>query len=77
MLTIWSIVEKQIVEIFSKTKENKNSKIKGKQHMMELNKTVPLISKTADEYKRLKVEREKIMKEIQKEIKNMSTTIQS
>ena len=44
---------------------------------MELNKIVSLISKRFDKYKRKKVEREKIMKEMQKEFKDMSATMQS
>ena len=32
--------------------------------MMELNKTVPLISKSFDRYQREKVERDKIMQEV-------------
>ena len=44
---------------------------------MELNKTAPLISEASDQYKREKVERKKIMKEMEKEIKDISTTIQS
>ena len=43
----------------------------------ELNKAVTLISKTSDEYAREKVERNKIMREMQKEIKEMSATIHS
>ena len=37
-------VEKGIVEIFIKTEETRNSQIKGEQHVMELNKTVTLLS---------------------------------
>ena len=50
-------VEKGIVEIFIKTEETRNSQIKGEQHVMELNKTVTLLSEKFDEYKREKVER--------------------
>ena len=44
---------------------------------MQLSKTVTLIFEKFDEYKREKVERDKIMKEMQKEIKDMTATIQS
>ena len=70
-------VEKHIVQIFSKTEEIKYSQIKIKQHLLELNKAVTLISEKFDQYEREKLEREKIMKEMQKEIKDMSASIQS
>ena len=70
-------MEKQIVEIFSKTEETKNSQIKGEQHLLELNKAVTLISEKFDEYEKEKVKREKIMKGIQKEFKDLSATMQS
>ena len=70
-------VEKHIVQIFSKTEEIKYRQIKSKQHLLELNKAVTLISEKFDEYEREKLEREKIMKEMQKEIKDMSASIQS
>ena len=70
-------MEKHIVQIFSKTEEIKYSQIKSKQHLLELNKAVTLISEKFDEYEREKLEREKIMKEMQKEIKDMSASIQS
>ena len=50
---------------------------KGEQLLMELNKTITLISKKFEGCKREKVERERLMKEMLKEIKNMSATIQS
>ena len=49
-------MEKQIVEIFSKTEETKNSQMKAEQHLRELNKTVTLISKKFDKYEKEKVE---------------------
>ena len=69
-------MKKHVVEIFCKTEETKDNQIKGEQDLLELNKTVTLISKKFDKYEREKVEREKIMNEMQKEIKDMSTTIQ-
>ena len=51
--------------------------MKIKQHLLELNKAVTLISEKFDRYEREKLEREKIMKEMQKEIKDMSASIQS
>ena len=70
-------MEKQIVEIFSKTEKTKNSQMKAEQHLRELNKTVTLISEKFDEYEREKVEWQKIMKKMHKKIKDMSATIQS
>ena len=71
-------VEKQIVKIFSKREETKNSQIvKGEQHLLELNEAVTLISEKFDKYEREKVEREKIMKKCTKKIKDMPATIQS
>ena len=70
-------VEKQTVKIFSKTEETEYSQIKGQQHLLGLNQAVVLISEKFDEYEREKVEREKIMKEMQKEIKYKSAIIQS
>ena len=43
---------------------------------MKLNKAVTLISEKFDEYEREKLEREKIMKEMQKEIKDMSASME-
>ena len=57
-------VEKQAVEIFSKTEETKNGQIKGEQHLIELNKTATLISKKFDADKKEKLEREKAIKEM-------------
>ena len=57
-------VEKQAVEIFSKTEETKNSQIKGEQHLIELNKTATLISKKFDAVEKEKLEREKAIKEM-------------
>ena len=62
-------MEKSIIEIFSKTDETKNSQIKGEQQLLELNKTIILIFEKFSEYEREKVEIEKIMKDIQIEIK--------
>ena len=70
-------VEKQAVEIFSKTTETKNSQIKGEQHLIELHsqikgeqhlielhKTATLISKKFDADEKEKLEREKAIKEM-------------
>ena len=57
-------VEKQAVEIFSKTEETKNGQIKGEQHLIELNKTATLISKKFDAVEKEKLEREKAIKEM-------------
>ena len=57
-------VEKQAVEIFSKTEETKNGQIKGDQHLIELNKTATLISKKFDAVEKEKLEREKAIKEM-------------
>ena len=56
----------------SLVKQSKLKAVKSK-----LNKAFTLISKTSDKYEREKVERNKIMKEMQKEIREMSATIQS
>ena len=69
-------MEKQSVEIFAKTEETKNSQIKGEQHLMELHKSVTLISEKSDGYEREKIERENYER-LQKETKDMPSTIQS
>ena len=48
-------VEKHVVQIFSKTEEIKYRQIKSKQHLLELNKAVTLISEKFDEYEREKL----------------------
>ena len=68
-------MERYIVDIFRKTEETKNSQIKGQQHPMGLDKTIALIFEENDEYEREKVEREKIMKDMQKKNKDMSAII--
>ena len=58
MLSFWLIVENQIGEIFSKTEETVNSQIKA----------ATLISQ---KYEHEKVEKEKIMQEMQKKKKTL------
>ena len=53
------------------------SQIKGEQHLMDLNKTVNFICEKFDEYERDKAEKEKIISELQKNVNDMSTTIES
>ena len=70
-------VENQIHGIHSKTEETKMSQIKGEQHLMDLNKTVNFICEKFDEYERDRVEKEKIISELQKNVNDMSATIES
>ena len=53
------------------------SQIKGEQHLMDLNKTVNFICEKFDEYERDRAEKEKIISELQKNINDMSATIES
>ena len=69
--------ENQIHGIHSKTEETKMSQIKGEQHLMDLNKTVNFICEKFDEYERDRAEKEKIISELQKNINDMSATIES
>ena len=52
-------MEKQVVEIFSKTEETDNSQIKGEQNLIELNKTATLLFEKFDKYKWEKEEKTK------------------
>ena len=70
-------VENQIHGIHSKTEETKMSQIKGEQHLMDLNKTVNFICEKFDEYERDRAEKEKIISELQKNVNDMSATIES
>ena len=70
-------MERYIVDIFRKTEETKNRQIKSQRHPMELDKTIALIFEKNDQYERGKVEREKIVKDMQKEINDISATTQS
>ena len=70
-------VEKQIQGIHSKGEETKMSQIKGEQHLMDLNKTVNFICEKFDEYERDRAEKEKIISELQKNVNDMSATIES
>ena len=56
------------MKFLRKQKKPKTVKLKGR-NILELNKTVTLISEKFSEIKRKKVEREKIMKRMQKEIR--------
>ena len=56
------------MKFLRKQKKPKAVKLKGR-NILELNKTVTLISEKFSEIKRKKVEREKIMKRMQKEIR--------
>ena len=53
------------------------SQIKGEQKLMDLNKTVNFICEKFDEYQRDRVEKEKIISELQKNVNDMSATIES
>ena len=53
------------------------SQIKGEQHLMNLNKTVNFICEKFDEYERNRGEKEKIISELQKNVNDMSATIES
>ena len=53
------------------------SQIKGEQHFMELNKIVNFICEKFDEYERDRAEKEKIISELQKNVNDMSATIES
>ena len=53
------------------------SQIKGEQHLMELNKTVNFICEIFDEYERDRAEKEKIISELQKNVNDISATIES
>ena len=70
-------VEKQIHDIHSKTEETKTSQIKGEQHLMDLDKTVNFTCEKFDNYERNRAEKEKIINELQKNVKDMSATIES
>ena len=70
-------VEKQIHGIRSKTEESKMSQIKGEQDLMDLNKTVNFICEKFDEYERDRAEKEKMINELQKNVNDMSATIES
>ena len=56
--------------------ETKMSQIKGEQHLIDLNKTVNFICEKFDEYERDRAEKEKIMSELQKNVNDMSATIE-
>ena len=69
--------EKKIRGIHSKKEETKMSQTKGKQHLMDLNKTVNFICKKIDEFERDRVEKEEIIDELQKNVNNVSATIEN
>ena len=70
-------VENQVVGIHSKTEETKMIKIKSEQHLMDLNKTVKFTCEKFDEYERDRAKKEKIISELQKNVNDMSATIES
>ena len=53
------------------------SQIKGEQHLMDLNKTVNFICEKFDEYEHDRAEKDKIISELQKNVNDMSATIES
>ena len=71
-------VENQIHGIHSKTEETKMSQIKGEQHLMDLNKTVSLTF-ICENLMSMNVAgpRKKIISELQKNVNDMSATIES
>ena len=70
-------VENIIHGIHSKSEETKMSQIKREKHLMDLNKTVNFICERFDEYERDRSEKEKIISELQKNVNDMSATIES
>ena len=69
-------VEKQIQGIHSKTEETKMSQIKGKQDFMDISKTVNFIVKNLI-YLNVTGPRQKIINELQKNVNDMSATLES
>ena len=53
------------------------NQVKGEQHLMDLNKTVNFICEKFDEYERDTAEKEKIINGLQKNVNDMSATIES
>ena len=70
-------VENIMHDIQSKSEETKMSQIKREKHLMDLNKTVNFICERFDEYERDRSEKEKIISELQKNVNDMSATIES
>ena len=70
-------VENQIHDIHSKAEETKMSQIKGEQHLINLNQTVNFICEKFDDYERDRAEKEKIISDLQKNINDMSETLES
>ena len=77
MLGFYTTVEKQTQGIHSKTEEIKKSQMEGEQHLMDLNKTVNFICEKFDEFGRDRAEKENIINGLQKNITDMSATIES
>ena len=50
--------------------------IKGEQHLIDLNKTVNFICEEFDEHEPDRAEKEKFINELQKNVNNMSATIE-
>ena len=69
-------VEKQIQGIHGKTEETKMIQIKGEHHLIDLNKTVNFICEEFDEDERDRTEKEKLINELQKNVNNISATIE-
>ena len=70
-------IQKQIQGIHSKTEETKMNHIKGEQHLMDLNKTVNFVCERFDEFEHDRAEKEKFINELEKNINDMSATIES
>ena len=70
-------VEKHIQGIHNKTDEIKMNQINGEQYLMDLNKTVNITCKKFDEFERDMAEKKKIINELQKNVNDMSETIES
>ena len=63
--------------MLDETEETKMTQIRGEQHLIDLNKTVNFICEKFDEYERDRAEKEKIIDELQKNVNDMSPTIES
>ena len=70
-------LEKKVQGIHIKTEKTKMSEIKGKQHLMDLKKTVDFICEKFDEFECEKAKKERVINEPMKNVSDMPATRES
>ena len=70
-------IEKQVKYLFLLAHENKEKHIKDESDLSELTKAIDLISGKFDDYEKERGEKDKIIKELKREVSDLNTSVKS